>query len=616
MTEVVHGFRFASMPGVENVIIATDGNSVPAAVLGLPTAGDNTQVINLEAAQNVTISGKNQTIGNNSTNRQLFGNITLTNDAGVDRIITLDNTARLSNLVNGIRQDGVLSVANLTMNQAGGTSATRNVTIDSAGERTVANAIASFNGRDVQTLDLVGTQDLTIFVDEIANQAAAAGVTVSTVLDIDASDLEGELNFAIDGAMIGNWGTAVGLTDRIVGTEGDSDTLMLFNAQGNSPVTVTGFETIQFGKAATTMYGDLTTVLAVDATGIYDAQNTAATEFVIADDIAADSALTLNNLGSGVTVTMGDANRDAAGAVVNSQIFDDTITLNSGAVAGTPAATLNVNYLSNIVGGQALALNIGNSILGTAGDDTDGYQAVTIDIAHAGNLTNPAGLSSGVDARTFALVLTEDTRSLTITGGADNNGFRDTLDLTAAATNELVNALNTVDISGYEGDVTITMQQGDFITAADALAQTDVRFIMSEDDAVITLSDMDGSLAAGTGVQHNSVFEFTGAKSTTDISDWTITNVVGAGEVGATIDNITRFDLTDLGITSFDQVAISLTDVTGGGAAAGTLYIRSEAQDDATVLTGTAQNTWEIEIVGLLGTLVAAELTEDNFIFA
>lgn len=600
---------FTSMSGVQNVVIATGDTT--------PTAGGNTQLIDLEAAQNVTISGKNQTIGNASTADQNFGTIQLTNDAGADRTITLDNTARLSNSTNGVRQDGVLTVAALTIDEtATGNSATTNVTIDSAGARTVANAVRQFNGRDVQTLNLVGTQDLTIDVNRIADQATAAGVTASTALDITGAALQGDLNLAITGAMIGNWGTATGLTDRIVGTAGTNDTLMLWGTQGNDAVTVTGFETIQFGNANTTMFGDLDITaaggVAIDATGIYDAQNTAATNYVIADDIVGNTALTLNNLGTGVTVNMGDANRDATGAVVNSQVFDDVITLNSGAVAGTPAAAISVNYLSNIVGGQAMALTIG-TVVAAPGNDTNGYQTVNLNVAHAGNLT---GVALASDARTMALTLTEDTRELNLTGGFDNNaGVRDSLTFLPA--NALPNALTRVDLTGYEGNVALTMEQG----AVAGATQTDVRFVLSEDNATITLSNLNNTLIGAAGVQHNSIFEFTAAKTTADVSVWTVSNVVGSGALsvaaGATTDNITRFDLTDLGITSFDQISISAVDFTGAALAAGTFAIRSEAQDDASILTGTNQNTWEIKVTGgAWAALAAGEITADNFIFA
>lgn len=591
---------FTSMSGVENVVIAT-GTSTPIA------AGGNTTLIDLEAAQDVTVSGKNQTIGNRSTADQDFGTITLTDDAGVERTVTLDNTARLSNAATGTAdQDGILTVTNLIMNTGTGTSATRDVIIDSAGERNVANAVLSFSGRDVETLQLTGTQELTFNVNQIADQATAAGVNASTALDIDASELEGDLNLAVNGAMIGNWGTATGLTDTIAGTDGDNDTLMVYGAQGNSPVTVTDFESVQFGSVNTTLFGDWATA-ALDATGIFDAQNVSANNFVIVDDATGNTALTLNNLSSGATVNMGDANTDVNGAAVNSQDFDDTITLDSGAVAGTPAASVNINYLSNIVGSETHTLNIGTVVAGV-GNDTGGFQTVNIDIAHAANLTAANGNSIGVDARILNLTLTEDVRELNITG-ADNSGFTDTLNLAGVA---LPNNLTQIDLSGYEGAVTLNME-----SVLSSLTQTDVRFIMSEDNANITLSDFTGAIA---GIQHNSIFEFTAANTTAAPSTWVIDNVIGAADTAAlgtvgTIDNITRFDVSDLGITSFDQIVIDTNDASGTALAAGIFSIRSEAQDDASVLSGANQNTWEIQVTGLQA-LSAGDLTADNFIFA
>jgi hypothetical protein len=587
---------FTSMSGIENVIVAT-GTSNPIA------AGGNTTLIDLEAAQDVTVSGKNQTIGNQSTADQNFGTITLTDDAGVDRTVTLDNTARLANTTNGVRTDGVLTVNALTINEndtvnapsGSGVSETRNVTISSTGERNVANAVAAFTGRDVETLDLVGSQDLTFNVAQIADQAAAAGVAASTALDIDASALTGELNLAITGTMIGNWGTATGLTDTIVGTAGDNDTLMVWGAQGNDAVTVTGFETIQFGNANTTMFGDLDITAAggaaIDAGGTFDAQNVAASSFVIADDIVStDTALVLNNLGSGVTVALGDANRDATGAVVNGQAFNDTITLNSGAAAGTPAAEISVDYLSNLD-----TLNSDNTLA------VNGYQTVNVNVAHAANTAAAAG-----DARVIDLQLdlaNEDARVLNITGGdvngTNNAGVYDTLDLNDAlgVNNQLNTTLRTIDISGYEGEVTLVMDQA----VLAATTQTDVTFVMSEHNADITIATGAAPLA---DITHNSIFVFTADKgNVNDQSVWTISgNVIGAGAGGGTIDNITRFDVSDLGITSFDQ--LDLASFPG--------IIYSEAQIDASTAGTADAATWAIDLTGA----VVGTLTEDNFIFA
>ena len=330
---------FTSMSGVENVIIATNG-------------GVNTQLIDLEAAQNVTVSGKNQTIGNNnSTADQNFGTITLTNDAGADRTITLDNTARLSNSTNGVRTDGVLTVNNLTINTTPATAvgATKTVTIESEGNRTSANAIAQFNGRDVEKLNLVGTQDLTINVNQIADQAAnlAPGTNTSTRVDVDASGLTGKLNLGVNGAMLNNFGTTPPVPaqqDTIVGTAGANDTVMFYGAlaAGNN-TRATGIETVQLGSAgagtavdatgtgtrgsAVTMYGDLQ--ISPTAAGTLNVANLGVSNYVLAN---LGGTLDLNGLSSGSTVTLGDAARNAVGDRVANQAMTQQINLVSSAV--------------------------------------------------------------------------------------------------------------------------------------------------------------------------------------------------------------------------------------------------------------------------------------------
>jgi hypothetical protein len=574
---------FTSMAGVENVVIATDGNTP---VLGLPTVGDNTTLIDLEADQNVTISGKNQTVGNNSTEDQIFGTITLTDDAGAERTVTLDNTARLSNAATGTAdQDGILTVNNLIMNTGTGTSATRDVIIDSAGERNVANAVLSFSGRDVETLQLTGTQELTFNVNQIADQATAAGVNASTALDIDASELEGDLNLAIDGSQIGNWGNASNLVDNIIGTEGDNDTLMVYSAQGNSPVTVTGFETIQFGSANNTMFGDLN-IGPLDAddgiggTGIFDAQNVAASSFVIADDIAVNTALVLNNLGNGVTVTMGDANRDVAGNIVNSQIFDDFITLNSGAAAGVPAAELNVDYLSNLLGGTGPAGTIQTLTVA-------GYQSINIDIAHAGNLT---GVGLAADDRTLNLTLDADARVLDISGGLDHFATTAAYD-TLTLGNALANSLTTVDFSDYVGQIgSVTLN-----AAAVAADQSNTTIVMNGYDANV----FDNVIAQIT------TFRFT-EDAVAATEDWTITGFRAFNDnVGTNgLTNLSVLDMRDLGVQGLADITIvqSATDGTDGNTTAA----------DTVTITSNQGLDFEITLVGV----EVGELSNENFAFA
>ena len=194
-------------------------------------------------------------------------------------------------------------------------------------------------------------------------------------------------------------------------------------------------------------------------------------------------------------------------------------------------------------------------------------------------------------------------RTLDIDGGRvgkANDATADTLVLGDA----LLNSLEVVDLSGYNGQVTLTMQQGAIVDAV----ETDVAFVMSAYNANITLSN---ELVAATA--HNSTFDFNTAGSVTVPSVWTIANIVGFNVAGATINNATLFDLRDLGINNFAQVEVIYADgiatnLAGVILAAGSATIRSEAQGN----NGT--ETWEIIVTGQAA-LAAGNIDAANFVF-
>lgn len=615
---------FTSMSGIENVVIATGA------------AAPNTQLIDLEAAQNVTVSGKNQTVGNASTADQNFGTIQLTNDAGTDRTITLDNTARLSNSTNGVRQDGVLTVNTLTIdtNPATTVGATRNVTIESAGERTAANAIAQFNGRDVETLTLTGTQDLTINVATIADQAAntAPGTNTSTSVQVSAAGLTGNLNLALNGAMLNNFGATPPVpaqTDRVVGTAGANDTVMFYGAltAGNA-VTASAIERVQLGSfgaeagnlgnavnaagavivggSTTTMLGDLAENREVS--GALNVANLGTNAFVVANvDNAAPAAnadLQLTNLTSGATITLGDAARNAAGDRVASQELTETLAFSSQATTAAQTAAELTLVVSGVVdngAGNDMSIAVGDQVTNQAGvlatANTGGFRTINLDIER--DITIAA---AAADDTNISLLVGSQARTLDIDGGLVGKANGATAD-TLVLGSQLLNSLEVVDISGYNGQVTLTMQQG---VIADA-TETDVAFVMSGYNADITLSNE----AAG-ATAHNSTFDFNVAGSVTVPTVWTIDNIIGANEANATINNTTLFDLRDLGITNYAQVEV----IYGDGAttfaldgvtllAAGEATIRSEAQGNNDT------ETWEIIVTGV----AAGEITAANFIF-
>ena len=631
---------FTSMSGVEEVVIATTG------------AATNTQLIDLEAAQNVTVTGKNQTLGNNSANDQNFGVIQLTNDAGVNRTITLENTARLSNDTNGVRTDGVLTVANLLIdtNPATGVGATRNVTIESEGVRDTANAIAQFDGRDVETLTLTGTQDLTINVNQIADQAAnaAPGTDTSTSVQINAAGLTGDLNLAVNAAMLNNFGGVPPMpaqVDTIVGTAGSDDTLMFYGAlaAGNA-VNASGFESVQLGSANLTMFGDVQ--VSTTASGTLNTANLGVSQFDMAN---LGGAVALTGLSGGATVNLGDANRDATGARVLGQIVNQQIDLQSSATnAASTASTVTINRSDVIASGSASLISVGDAVVG-ATPNTGGFRTIDLNVARDASLAatplvadiNNITLAVGSQARTLdvdggvagrsnvgaqaAQAAAAEVQTLTFAGGPLVNAIGDTIivggvtvaltnanstdiqtaaDVAAAltavaagtaigdaafadngagmvtatfaptngnvadnilavangtatlvgtATNAtttqgavaqaavigeadvinftaapLANSLEVIDLSGYNGQVTLTME------SVVVGSQTDVNFSMSAYSANITLTDMGGGAGAIALITHNSVFDFNGgAGTTTAPSQWTISNIVNDGAAAA-----------------------------------------------------------------------------------
>lgn len=715
---------FTSMSGVEDVVIATTG-------------APSTQLRDLEAAQNVTVSGKNQTLGNNNTADQSFGLIQLTNDAGVNRTITLDNTARLANSTNGVRQDGVLTVTNLTIDTLPATAvgATRNVTIESEGARNTANVIAGFNGRDVETLTLTGTQALTINVNQMADQASntAPGTNTSTSVQINAAGLTGELNLAVNGTMLNNFGATAPVPaqiDTIVGTAGANDTLMFHGAlnPGNA-VTASGFESVQLGSFNTTMYGDIATG-DLNASGVLNTAGLGVNKFEVAN---LNAALTLTNLSGGATVDLGDANRDAAGSRVLSQTLAEQINLQSSATnASSTASTVTINRLDVVVTGSTSNIAVGDAVAGVAAN-TNGFRTINLNIARDANLAatpaipdvNLINLDVGSQARTLdvnggvagrsnvgfqaaqvaaaetqtvdfatlaataagnitvggvsvallagdndvaiatkvaaalnavpagtdigdatytaagavvtavftaasgnvpdAILATVDgtaaiggtsVNTTTIPGVTGNVGsaqVADIVDFTVGG-NVLDNSLEVIDLSGYNGQVVLTMES--VVTGT----QTDVSFVMSAYSANITLTDMGGAAGAIALITHNSVFDFNAAGSVQVPSVWTIDNIVNDGAPSSGVNNNTLFDLRDLGIANYAQVEILYvadgtvaTDLAGNALAAGSAVIRSEAQGNDGV------ETWEIIVTAADGVALTGvgpnSLTSDNFVF-
>ncbi|HBS81547.1 MAG TPA: hypothetical protein DEA72_00100, partial [Halomonas campaniensis] len=163
----------------KKVVIATD---LASDLAGNPIAGTgvDTDIVRARIDTELTVSGKNQTLGSgNNNNDQFVGVVDVINTRPVptqnNLEVLLDNTARL---------DGELAVEAFNVSIEGaGTSAVRELDLTSGGRRSSENLVQSAALAGVGKVDLDGTQNLDL---HIASMASGASV-------VDGSDLGGDL---------------------------------------------------------------------------------------------------------------------------------------------------------------------------------------------------------------------------------------------------------------------------------------------------------------------------------------------------------------------------------------------------------------------------------------
>jgi hypothetical protein len=479
---------FATMSGVESVIIATD---LPPG----PPAGADTQLINLAANQDVTVSGKNQTSGaGNSTNNQLFDVIRLTDDSGASRLITLDNTARLSQLdADGNRLDGEMTVETILIDETeDGVSNTRTVTIDSAGQRNTANIVNDFQGEEVTTLNLQGTQDLSIHVSNIATEPVTGGN--SPAFSIDGSSLAADLELAMDVTLLSR-----GNADQITGTDSENDELQFYgvNPGANGAATIAGFETIQFGApfAATFLQSE----------GTFDTANVSGADLYDFESLSA--ATELVNLS-------GEVN-----AEVNGVAADQNLTFDAADEAGS-------NVLNIEIEGAGYNRTL----------ETDDIRTVNVDLTS----TAPAGFADNFN---FEVETDEYARTLAFSGGEDEDGVVDTLTLTGP----LENSLATIDFSEFVGQLGFL---GDIILADAAVGDiTNTTVLLNGYEA--SIDDQSADLAGGGSTV--TTFRFTTDAVDVD-EDWTIDGFRTFAEND--LSTLSILDMRDLGVETLSDIDI------------------------------------------------------------
>jgi len=491
---------FTSMAGVSTVNIATDG-------------GDNTELRDLAADAAVVITGKNQTLaGANASNaNQTFGNIAIN---GADATAT-DTTLRVT-LQNTARLDGVLTVNQLLLgNLAGDVNPIRTLELVSAGQRNTENVVADISAALVNTFNLSGTQDLTATITAAANSTAVAANRASLV--VNGAELTGDLDLSIDGGVVSAADAGSTSTVTLTGTAGTADRLTLDESNANNTLaittdtTVSGFETVRF----------------VDADGVVDVTNFSGV--TVYDIESADGDLTMEGMKGNERINV---NIDDIGNVAGND-------LTFVAAGQATSNVLDLEFRDADLDGQEdtdvvfAAAEILVQDFRTISLDLGGYadqdEAYTFDL----NLVDENGVNDGVVGYDIGTVYA---RSVVVTGGGDQGdagtaGGVDSVDL-----GTLTNALSSIDVSGYTGQVTLTVDNFD-----DAAVDRNVTITLNGYGANLTES------LAGANDENIVTYKFT-TDAVADTEDVVINGFAGFNVVGNDLTNLSVLDLSALGV--------------------------------------------------------------------
>jgi phage tail protein X len=567
---------FTNMPGVEDVVIATFTNS------------PGTALIDLEDGTTVTVSGKNQTLDNNSNDGQVFRDIWILGADGATQDVTLQNTARVN---------AGLFVAELFIGDESddNESAVRTLNLESAGGRDTTNRVDDLNAPLVNTFNLTGTQDL------IINELTAAANSEDTAadredLEVDASELTGDLFLGINGVVITDLNDEdADTTVTLTGTEGDSDNLAIVdNVETTTATTIADFETITFGHRAA-------------SGGVFDATNVSDVELYNLASL--NDPLEINNMDGEETVAI---NVEPIGFGGNG-FADQDITL----IAGSPATTntLTVEFYANSIDTDGVDFDstLSTQDFRTVTLDLGGTSAEDWDYALDLVFLDEDGLAPGevdFDADTVYA------RTLNVIGGVDQDrgdGDVDTVDL-----GDLQTALTSVDVSAYNGEVT---------GAWDSLEGRNATIRVNEYDFVW---DIGGTVAGGTAEVQTLNFAGFGdlaIGASVDITfagaTYTFTNatlaVIAEADIAAAIvadaaNAPAAFAIADGGPGLVELTAVALADQADAVVAASNAGNDAAAVDVATTAEGAAavNEVQTLDFAGI-GNLAAGESISITF---
>ena len=537
---------FTTLGGVTSVVVATDSFA-------------NTTLIDLAVDNGIILSGKNQTIGNNSNADQLFGTIDVLGADGETLTVTLQNTARI---------DGNLYVDELYVEDEnlGNQSAVRTLNIVSAGARKTTNEVDHIHAERVGNFNFSGTQDLSVNIRDAANASGPAAGVIA--LKVDGSALTGKLTVRVNDDVIN--AVDANKTASFKGTAGTKDTLVFDGGVNTTAKTsVSGFETVSFA-----------------GTGQFNAVNTTGVTLYK----SAGDALKVTNMQGVENVELGrynavtDTGSNPGGAQdfrTNAASNDSTLNLTAKFAA---AATQDINTK----GFTTLNLKLDTLLTQSNGKDFDlNLEKVAVDGADAASL-----VTNGVYANPALVPVTDFTKSnltnVVVTGGSSTaTNVQDSLEL-----NDLSATVKLLDVSGYKGVVTANI--------GDALATTIGATNFTTGNTVVKVGAFgidisDASHAVGAETVTSFVFTTDAANNAAGDPDfqWQISDFAGINEVGSSVSNLTVLDLSGLGITGFADILVA--DVGGN-----------------VVITANGTDNFEIVLVGE----VAADLGIENFKFA
>lgn len=535
---------FTDLASVQNVTVATDANA-DVLLRDLP-AGIST----------VSVSGKNQTIGNANNADQTFGTLTVEAADAAALTVALNNTARVN---------GALSIDELLIDDENTTnlSAVRTLNVVSNGARQTSNEITAINAEKVDTFNFSGTQALEVGINAAANSTKADALKSN--LKADASALTGQFTLNINSDIVTDL-NAASKNVSFVGAAGAKDELVFVGAvDSKAQTSVSGFETVTFEDG-----------------GQFDAVN--ASGVTLYKSLSGD-ALTLTNLQGVENVELGTV---TGGNTGGAQAFQ------TAAVSSTSALNLKINDAAaaqeiNTKGFTTLNLNLSANANNKVFDldlskvvvDTNGAPAV---VTNTGGGAIPV---AGVYASAAEVEATHFTKAnltnVVVTGGSSTfAAVNDTLDLTLSATVKLV------DVSGYKGQVTATIADALVATIA-GVDYTTGNTVVKVGAFGINFTDVDATTSADTVT----TFQFTADAGNAD-QNWVIDGFRGINDGTSTLSDLTILDLSALGITGLADLNVSDTGAD--------IVIKSNG-------------THNFEIV-LTGVADAADLGIENFKFA